>query len=43
MTASHGVLAWSLPAGIATSDLGFISFWTAVSALGIGTVGVITL
>ena len=43
MTHTTGVLAWSLPAGIATSDVGFISFWTLVSALVIGLIGVITL
>jgi signal transduction histidine kinase len=36
-------LAWSLPAGIATSDVGFISFWTLVSAVIISIIGVITL
>jgi signal transduction histidine kinase len=36
-------LAWSLPAGIAGSDVGFISFWTLVSAVIISIVGVITL
>lgn len=43
MTAGAGVLAWSLPAGIATSDLGFVSFWTLVSALVISVVGVAVL
>ncbi len=43
MTSSAGVLAWSWPAGIATSDIGFISFWTLVSALIISVAGVITL
>jgi len=43
VTPSHGVLAWSLPAGIATTDIGFISFWTLVSAVVIGLIGVITL
>jgi len=36
-------LAWSLPAGIAGSDIGFISFWTLVSALIISIIGVVTL
>ena len=43
MTHTTGVLAWSLPAGIAKGDIGFISFWTTVAALVIGTIGVITL
>ena len=43
MTQTSGVLAWSLPAGIATSDIGFISFWTLVSALIIGVIGIVTL
>ena len=43
MSASHGVLAWSLPANIATSDIEFISLWTLVSALVISVVGIVTL
>jgi signal transduction histidine kinase len=38
-----GVLAWSWPAGIATSDIGFISLWTLVSALVISLIGVVAL
>ena len=37
------VLAWSLPADIATSDLGFISLWTLVSALVTSAIGLVTL
>jgi signal transduction histidine kinase len=36
-------LAFSLPADIATSDLGFISLWTLVAALGISVIGVTAL
>jgi signal transduction histidine kinase len=36
-------LAWRLPAGIAGSDIGFISFWTLVSAVIISIIGVIAL
>ena len=43
MTHTSGVLAWSLPAGIATSDISFISLWTLVSALVISTIGLVTL
>ncbi len=43
MTHTSGVLAWSLPAGIATSDISFISLWTLVSALIISTIGLVTL
>ena len=43
MTHTSGVLAWSLPAGIASSDIGFISLWTLVSALVVSAIGVITL
>jgi signal transduction histidine kinase len=43
VSSSTGVLAWSWPAGIATSDIGFISFWTLVSALVISVIGVVTL
>jgi signal transduction histidine kinase len=43
VTSSAGVLAWNWPAGIATSDIGFISFWTLVFALIISVAGVVTL
>ena len=43
MNSGSGVLAWSLPAGIATSDLRFISLWTLVSALVISLIGVVAL
>jgi len=43
VTSGTGVLAWSWPAGIATSDIGFISLWTLVSALVITAIGVVTL
>jgi signal transduction histidine kinase len=43
VTHTTGVLAFSLPADIATSDVGFISFWTAVSALAICATGIVTL
>jgi signal transduction histidine kinase len=43
VTHTTGVLAWSLPANIATSDIGFISFWTLVSALIISVIGVVAL
>jgi signal transduction histidine kinase len=37
------VLALSLPAGIATSDLAFISLWTLVSALVISAIAIVVL
>ena len=43
MSSSSGVLAWSWPAGIATSDIAFISFWTLVSALIISLLGLLVL
>ena len=43
MSSSSGVLAWSWPAGIATSDIEFISFWTLVSALVISLIGLLVL
>jgi signal transduction histidine kinase len=43
MSSSSGVLAWSWPAGIATSDIGFISFWTLVCALVVSLIGVLVL
>ncbi|HYB18450.1 MAG TPA: HAMP domain-containing sensor histidine kinase [Streptosporangiaceae bacterium] len=43
MSSSSGVVAWSWPAGIATTDIGFISFWTLVSALVISLIGVLVL
>jgi signal transduction histidine kinase len=43
VTSSAGVLAWSWPAGIATSDIGFISLWTLVFALVISVIGVVSL
>jgi signal transduction histidine kinase len=43
VTSPTGVLAWSWPAGIATSDIGFISLWTLVSALVISVIGLVTL
>ena len=43
MSSGPGILAISWPAGIATPDIGFISLWTLVAALGISAVGIITL
>jgi signal transduction histidine kinase len=43
VTHTSGVLAWGLPAGIASSDVIFISEWTLVSALVISAIGIITL
>jgi signal transduction histidine kinase len=43
VTHTTGVLAWGWPAGIATSDVGFISVATLVSALVISAIGVIVL
>jgi len=43
VSSSSGVLAWSWPAGIATSDIAFISFWTLVSALIISLLGLLVL
>jgi signal transduction histidine kinase len=43
VSSSSGVLAWSWPAGIATSDIEFISFWTLVSALVISLIGLLVL
>jgi signal transduction histidine kinase len=43
MSSSSGVLAWSWPAGIATSDISFISFWTLVCALVVSLIGVLVL
>jgi signal transduction histidine kinase len=43
MSSSSGVLAWSWPAGIATSDIGFISFWTLACALVVSLIGVLVL
>jgi signal transduction histidine kinase len=43
VTHTTGVLAWSLPAGIATSDIRFISLSTLVAALIISAVGVVAL
>jgi signal transduction histidine kinase len=43
MSSSSGVLAWSWPAGIATPDIGFISFWTLVCALVVSLIGVLVL
>jgi len=43
VSSSSGVVAWSWPAGIATTDIGFISFWTLVSALVISLIGVLVL
>ena len=43
MSSGRGVLAFSWPDGIATSDVEFITFWTAVSAVVITVIGVITL
>ncbi|HXZ78156.1 MAG TPA: histidine kinase dimerization/phospho-acceptor domain-containing protein, partial [Streptosporangiaceae bacterium] len=43
MSSSSGVLAWSWPAGIATSDIEFISLWTLVCALVISLIGLLVL
>ncbi len=43
MTSGTGVLAMGLPAGIAGSDLGYVSFWTLVFALVISLIGIIAL
>jgi signal transduction histidine kinase len=38
-----GILAWSWPAGIATSDIAFVTLWTAACALVISVAGIIAL
>jgi len=43
MSSGPGVLAISWPAGIATSDISFVSFWTLVAALVISAIGIVTL
>jgi signal transduction histidine kinase len=43
MSSGPGVLAISWPAGIATSDIAFVSFWTLVAALVISAIGIVTL
>jgi signal transduction histidine kinase len=43
VSSSTGVLAITWPAGIATTDIGFISLWTLLAALVISLIGVLTL
>jgi signal transduction histidine kinase len=43
MSSGPGVLAITWPAGIATSDIGFISLWTLIAALGISAIGIVIL